>query len=87
MSQFIQAIYENGVFRPLGPVELGERAEVSLIVATDPKGSAPSGDAALERQRAALAQLRAEMDLLPVMAPQDGLGGADHDAILYGADS
>jgi predicted DNA-binding antitoxin AbrB/MazE fold protein len=33
MSMVIQAIYENGLFRPLGPVpELGERAPVTLTI-------------------------------------------------------
>ena len=28
----IQAIYENGVFRPLGPVDLPEKCEVEVIL-------------------------------------------------------
>jgi predicted DNA-binding antitoxin AbrB/MazE fold protein len=32
MSQTIEAIYENGVFRPLGPVELRDGAHVRLKV-------------------------------------------------------
>jgi len=88
MTQFIQAIYEQGVFRPLEPVELAEHAQVSLVVSQD--GSRDtltpmSGDCALiQRQQASLAKLRSEMEALPPGAPQDGLGGADHDLILYG---
>ena len=35
MSTLIRAIYENGVFRPLGPVMLVEHQEVTLFVGTD----------------------------------------------------
>lgn len=31
----IEAVYENGVFRPLGPVPLPERQRVTLLVPTD----------------------------------------------------
>ncbi len=86
MTQLIQAIYENGVFRPLEPVQLGEHARVSLAVEIPP--AAVAADAAmLQRQREALARLRTEMDALPSQAPCDGLGGADHDAVLYGGKS
>jgi predicted DNA-binding antitoxin AbrB/MazE fold protein len=84
MSEQIDAIYEQGVFRPLQPVHLSEHEQVSLIVSGVNGASAetPRGD--IERQRDALANLRAKMDSLPSGAPQDGLGGADHDQILYG---
>ena len=89
MSQFIQAIYEHGVFRPLSPVELAEHERVSLLVsevaASNPEGASGTADAEkLQQQREVLAKLRVEMDSLPQQAPQDGLGGADHDLILYG---
>jgi predicted DNA-binding antitoxin AbrB/MazE fold protein len=83
MTQLIQAIFENGAFRPLEPVQLNEHARVLLTVDT-PTASGANDATALERQREALARLRAEMDALPDNAPRDGLGGADHDAILYG---
>lgn len=79
MTQLVQAIFENGVFRPIGRIDLSERERVSLVV----ESIAPDGDA-LVRQQAALAALRAEMDALPQESPSDGLGGADHDQILYG---
>jgi predicted DNA-binding antitoxin AbrB/MazE fold protein len=41
-------------------------------------------EAMISRQREALANLRSKMDALPSGAPQDGLGGAEHDQILYG---
>jgi predicted DNA-binding antitoxin AbrB/MazE fold protein len=88
MTQLIQAIYEQGVFRPLEPVELAEHAHVALVVS--PFGAEKDTEAQsepsaiLQRQKAALAKLRVEMDSLPSCAPKDGLGGADHDLILYG---
>lgn len=85
MTQLIQAIYENGVFRPLEPVHVGEHAQVSLTV--ESAAETPTDAATLQRQREALARLRADMDALPSQAPHDGLGGADHDAILYGGRS
>lgn len=81
MTQLIQAIYENGVFRPLDPVHVSEHERVSLVI----ESSAISSDAeVLARQRKSLGVLRTEMDALPSGAPADGLGGADHDVILYG---
>ncbi len=36
MSQEIRAIYENGLFRPLDPVSIGEHDVVSLVIVTAP---------------------------------------------------
>jgi predicted DNA-binding antitoxin AbrB/MazE fold protein len=35
MLEQIEAVYENGVFRPLGPVPLPERQRVTLLVPTE----------------------------------------------------
>lgn len=86
MNQFIQAIYEHGVFRPLGPVDLEEQQQVSLVVSDvgNETAVAAAEEAIIAAQRAHLAELREKMDSLPETAPNDGLGGADHDRILYG---
>jgi predicted DNA-binding antitoxin AbrB/MazE fold protein len=88
MTHFIQAIYEHGVFRPLQPVEVADHKQVSLVVTeADAAPIIPdvaTSEADLLRQRHALAALRTKMDSLPSHAPDDGLGGADHDLILYG---
>jgi predicted DNA-binding antitoxin AbrB/MazE fold protein len=34
MSQYLKAVYENGVFRPLEPVRLREHQEVTLVLDT-----------------------------------------------------
>ena len=36
MNKSIRAIFENGVFRPLEPVDLEEHREVTLSVGNDP---------------------------------------------------
>jgi len=86
MLENIEAIFENGVFRPLSQVSLPEHRRVSMSVelCPDAEGAASTPPDGIEMQRAALARLQAEMDALPSMAPADGLGGADHDQILYG---
>jgi predicted DNA-binding antitoxin AbrB/MazE fold protein len=84
MSQEIRAIYENGLFRPLDPVSVGENDLVSLVVVA---GTSPlqSEDAnVLARQRIALAEMFAEADSLPLENPDDTFSGADHDLVLYG---
>ena len=81
MTQLVQAIYENGVFRPLDPVHVAEHEQVSLVI--ESPAQAPD-NVAIMQQGEALRKLRAAMDVLPTGAPADGLGGADHDDILYG---
>ena len=84
MSQEIRAIYENGLFRPLDPVTVGEHDIVSLMIvpapAVEPRGEAD----VLARQRKSLAEMFAEADSLPVENPNDTFSGADHDLVLYG---
>jgi predicted DNA-binding antitoxin AbrB/MazE fold protein len=86
MNHSIEAIYEDGVFRPLQPVSLAEHERVSLIVSNEVSTeSRPKEDEdVIRKQQEASARLRAKMDAIPRGAPQDGLGGADHDLILYG---
>ena len=46
--QVVEAIYENGVFRPLSPPALAEHARVRLTVVAPPKPAA-TPDANLDR--------------------------------------
>ena len=84
MSQEIRAIYENGLFRPLDPVTVGEHDIVSLMIvpaqAVEPRGDTD----VLARQRNALAEMFAEADSLPNENPNDTFSGSDHDLVLYG---
>jgi predicted DNA-binding antitoxin AbrB/MazE fold protein len=88
MAHFIEAIYEHGVFRPLQPVQIPELEHVSLVVtesgATVDRSHVVDAGADMRHQLEALVTLRAKMEALPPAAPEDGLGGADHDRILYG---
>lgn len=36
MTKTVEAVYENGVFRPKAPVELEDKAEVRLLIETKP---------------------------------------------------
>ena len=83
MSQEIRAIFENGLFRPLDPISLGEQAIVVLTV-EQPSPSASDASATLLGQRAALREMFDEAASLELEAPDDGFSGADHDLILYG---
>ena len=76
MSQFIQAIYEGGVFRLFEPVELADHKQVSPTVseagASVEKAAASAETASIAMQRQSLADLRAEIGRLPDRAPIDG---------------
>ncbi|MEX0643303.1 MAG: antitoxin family protein [Pirellulales bacterium] len=84
MTQFIQAIYEQGVFRPLEPVALPEHERVSLTVAPADASGEVTQDAIKEKRAAALRSALADAARLPLEGPNDGFSGADHDQILYG---
>jgi predicted DNA-binding antitoxin AbrB/MazE fold protein len=84
MSQFVQAIYEQGVFRPLQPVILPEHEQVSLEIRPADAALADVDTEEIIHQREALRRALDEAAQLPIEAPDDGLGGADHDLILYG---
>lgn len=74
MANRIQAVYENGVFRPVQPVELAEGTPVELQIETPLPFTDPK----------ILAKALAEIAALPLEGPDDGFSGADHDKILYG---
>jgi predicted DNA-binding antitoxin AbrB/MazE fold protein len=84
MTQSVQAVYEQGVFRPLEPVDLAEDEQVSLEIRPANTLSDMSEQELLRRQQDTLRQALNEAAELPIEAPDDGLGGADHDFILYG---
>lgn len=70
----IRAVYQNGVFRPLQPLEIKEGTEVEVTVPQQRK-SPPDPREGISR-------------LLRIAAmPSEGEGhfsGQDHDKILYG---
>jgi predicted DNA-binding antitoxin AbrB/MazE fold protein len=81
MSQFVDAIYENGILRPLTPLALPEHSRVALTV-QELMAATDAGD--LAKQQAALDAMFREVDALPQEVHADGLSGRDHDQILYG---
>jgi predicted DNA-binding antitoxin AbrB/MazE fold protein len=84
MSQHIEAIYENGLLRPLAPLVLPESTRVILEV--HPVGERAPVLAAvdLEAQQRALAALRQAMDAMAVHNPADGWDSSRVDELLYG---
>lgn len=81
----IEAIYDQGVFRPVAPLDLPSGTRVQVRIESPPLPSTPEEEAAaLEAQRKALAELFRRIREIPQTPCNDGLGGKDHDHILYG---
>jgi predicted DNA-binding antitoxin AbrB/MazE fold protein len=87
MSQEFHAIYENGVLRPITPLNLPESVEVAgtLEETNILRGNGATSDVDLDRQQRALNSMFAEVDKLPQAPRNDGLSGRDHDKIIYGS--
>ncbi len=83
MSQEFDAIYENGVLRPLKPVELREHEVVSVVVA---QTTTPNAEALAvgEKQRRILLAFADKMESLADPALADGASNRDHDRLIYG---
>ncbi|MBA3768233.1 MAG: antitoxin family protein [Acidobacteria bacterium] len=74
MSKQISAIYEEGRFRPLEPVELAEGEKLELILLTP--------EVTTDNQQTP-AQILASIAALPLEGKDDAFSGLYHDAILY----
>jgi len=74
MTAGIEAVYENGILRPVAPIALPEGARVEIIVVS--KELAPS-----DREPA---DILAEIAALPVEGSAEPFSGRDHDAALHG---
>jgi predicted DNA-binding antitoxin AbrB/MazE fold protein len=87
MSQDFHAIYENGVLRPITPLNLPESSVVAgKLEETSIMGrNGVASDMDLDEQQRALNHMFAEVDKLPQTPRGDGLSGRDHDRILYGS--
>ncbi len=81
MSPTIEAVYEQGVFRPRRPVDLAEGTRVEVIViapTTDkPNDAPPTG---IQTPAEILAEIAAWAEAIDSPTRD----GRDHDAILYG---
>ena len=73
MTKEIEAIYEQGVIRPLQPLELPEGARVDLVVITHEQ----------PKTNGSVAEILAEIAALPLEGPNDDFEGREHDSILY----
>lgn len=73
MNEQIEAIYEQGVLRPVHPIQLPEGARVRVIV--------------LDRDTANAGRTPAEILSKIAALPEEGsleqFSGRDHDAVLY----
>jgi predicted DNA-binding antitoxin AbrB/MazE fold protein len=85
MDQNITAVFSDGVFRPLAPVDLAEGTKVAIPLPQ--VAESVSGELSpeqLAKQRAAIEAMIAAIEALPPEGPDDGFSGRDHDKILYG---
>jgi predicted DNA-binding antitoxin AbrB/MazE fold protein len=73
MTKEIEAVYEQGMIRPLQPLELPEGARLDLIVITHEQ-TETNGKAA---------KILAEIAALPLEGSSDTFAGREHDSILY----
>jgi len=71
----IGATYENGVLKPAEPLHLAEGSRVELTVT-------PVAD---DNQTETPGEIMARISRLSNKKPEDGLGGRDHDEVLYGS--
>jgi predicted DNA-binding antitoxin AbrB/MazE fold protein len=84
MTYHIDAIYDNGQFKPLEPVVLPDQSRVRLTVEAAEAEQAKAD--VLAKQQAALKSLWAELDKIPQHRNNDGWSVRDHDQLLYGGD-
>jgi predicted DNA-binding antitoxin AbrB/MazE fold protein len=80
MLQNFQAIYENGVLRPLEPLALPENQPVWVSVSA----VASESSERIAAQRRAIETLDRALSSVPDRSPSDGITASDHDQILYG---
>jgi predicted DNA-binding antitoxin AbrB/MazE fold protein len=73
MTKEIEAVYEQGIIRPLQPLELAEGTRLALIVITHEQPKT-NGNAT---------EILAEIAALPLESTNDAFTGREHDSILY----
>jgi predicted DNA-binding antitoxin AbrB/MazE fold protein len=81
MTYHIDAIYDNGVLKPLEPLILPDQSRVKVTVeATEAPAAAPD---VLAKQQAALQSMWSELDRVPQHQNNDSWSVRDHDQLLY----
>jgi predicted DNA-binding antitoxin AbrB/MazE fold protein len=73
LTKEIEAIYEQGMIRPLQPLDLPEGSLLDVIVITHEQIKT-NGNAA---------EILAEIAALPLEGSSDAFAGREHDSILY----
>lgn len=73
MPKEIEAVYEQGMIRPLQPLELPEGARFDVIVITHEQPGTNGNTA----------EILAEIAALPLEGSSDNFAGREHDSILY----
>jgi len=73
MIKEIEAVYEEGIIRPLQPLVLPEGVRLRLIVITHEELEIHSN----------AAEILAEIAALPIEGRGDTFAGREHDSILY----
>jgi predicted DNA-binding antitoxin AbrB/MazE fold protein len=85
MDETIQAVFENGVLRPLVPLHLREHEVVSLsIVSTPAPDTAGPIDRITDDEKQAIIALLDQMERMPERSPADSFSHCDHDRVIYG---
>lgn len=89
MSQQIDAIFDNGFFRPLEPLALPDQSRVKLTVEAGLPAAPQSQTYATEadvlaKQQAALEEMFRRIKLIPQHRNNDGWSVRQHDELLYG---
>jgi len=79
MTTRIEAVYEEGVFRPRDPVDLTDGTVVELMVHT--RGGTLRSGATPDEVNRDLDEIAA---LYNPSGPEGAFSGADHDEVLYG---
>ncbi len=84
MNISLDAIYEDGVLKPLKPVPLLEHQRVQVTIqAGTPTSPEDADQALLVRQQIAINELLAEVRNLPCPSAADGFSSSNHDEVLY----
>jgi predicted DNA-binding antitoxin AbrB/MazE fold protein len=81
MSHTIPAVFDDGVFRPLQPVDLAKGTRVDVRLASP---SSAATDEVDDETRQAWCAYLDRMESLPDHSPRDGLSNRDHDRMIYG---
>lgn len=81
MSYDVEAVFDDGVFRPLVPIAIPNGQQVRLHVE---ERAAEDGAEIIAQRKAAIAEFLRLAEELPPEGPDDGFSGADHDRVLYG---